>query len=189
MESTASTASERKKRPPNLIFSEDLRSPASAVLVPLEMAFSPSEPRLHPDGTTSPNITSSPSAVSRANIRHQNQNTPIPPPPRSPSPANTTPHHLKPLLTFTDSTNSLHILQELPVPKNSQSALNSHSNSLLPESRIIMPPSTTHEDAELIQLPKSETWFPPRDFKFLPPETDQQPQQRDLAGGRMVTER
>lgn len=188
MESTESNASQRKKRPPPTMLSEDLRpSSASAVRIPLEMASSMSEPRLPPHGSTIQGPTSSSFAAPNLRSSQQNENTPMSPPPRAPSPFKTTSHHLRPLLTFTDSTNSLHILQELQVPQNSKLALNSRSNSPLPESQIKLPPSTTEEDTELIRLPECETWFPPRDFRFPGPWTGQQQQQRDAPEGRVVT--
>ena len=73
------------------------------------------------------------------------------------------PPHLRPLLLYTNSVSSLHMLQELVVP----SAKLNRNTSPLPEGavNVKLPPVSHQEDVDL-RLPKVDGWFPESGWNF-----------------------
>ncbi|MCJ1368326.1 hypothetical protein MMC16_007468 [Acarospora aff. strigata] len=185
-DSANSTPSRRNKRPPPLSLSDELEPPAPALLVPLPLSSWNESQALR--GRPIPIVTLPPSNAPEPDFARQTDNTSPPPPVRPVYPNKPRPHQLQPVLTFEDSSNSLHTLQGLSIPTGIKSKQAIHSPSVIPltEPRIRLAPSTSQEDAQLYQLPECETWFPLRDFKFPAPE---QAQQRVMSGEALMRRR
>jgi len=162
-DSATSTPSRWKKRPPPILTSEGLRPPGPALLAPLQpCSVSTSQSSLHRppySTTTKPSDTQYTETESPSPTIHYSK--------ASPSQTN----RLQPVLDSTNSTDPMHMLQELSTSTTTDTIspdplFNIHSVSGNPEARDKLIHSTSQEDGELILLPECETWFPLRDFKF-----------------------
>ena len=152
MESVNSIPSQRRTRPPPIMTPCELRSPALAMLAPSKPpSMFESQPSLRRStSSTCPNITSHTKAESSSPPTHY--------PPASKSQSN----HPQPVRTFTDSTNSLHTLQDLSTTTTTHTdcfnpPVNAHSDSRNAGPCIKLPALTSREETEWIQLPECET--------------------------------
>lgn len=76
------------------------------------------------------------------------------------------PSHRHPLLISTNSTSSLHVLQELVTPATQLNTIKAAS-SPIPDSavNVKLPPVSHQEDADL-RLPEVDSWFPESEWRF-----------------------